>query len=229
MKSIGNPVIQGLPDLCADILSFTLQLRKSEDPGDPEALRRDVEELFRLLEERAREAEIPEANVSQAKYALAALVDELILTSNWQAKESWSGRPLQLEYFNDFAAGEEFYNKLETLRRVQDPGKLDVLEVYYLCLTLGFKGKYADIKGMETLRSLTKGIAAELLAARGRDPSSGGTLSPRWERPDELPHIVKSFPVWGIVAACIGALLLVYILFAAILSGVAEGVLQSLG
>ena len=29
---------------------------------------------------------------------------------------SWADKPLQLAYFNDFSAGEEFYNKIDTLR-----------------------------------------------------------------------------------------------------------------
>ena len=34
--------------------------------------------------------------------------------------EEWAGRPLQMEYFNDFTAGEEFYRKLEALRGSTD-------------------------------------------------------------------------------------------------------------
>ena len=228
MKGIGNPILLGLPDLCADILSYALQLRKAKDPGDPEALRRNVDELFASLDARAKEAGISSENVGLAKYALAATIDEVILTSSWPAKEAWSGRPLQLEYFNDFAAGEEFYSKIEGLRRTTDPARVDVLEVYFLCLALGFKGKYADLAGMEKLRVLMVGLAEEIRAARGAARPEGAALSPVGSPPDPLPQIVGSIPVWAIAAACAAALLVAFVILSALLGSHAGGVVESL-
>lgn len=228
MKSLDSPILLGLPDLCAEILSFFLQLRKVEDPGDPEDLRRKIDERFRGLESEAREKGIPEGNVALAKYALAALIDETILTSRWEIREGWSGNPLQLEYFNDFSAGEEFYNKLEHLRHSSDPGKLDVLEVYFLCLALGFKGKYGGIEGMEKIRSLLKELAEELRVARGREGGRGASLSPEWEPPDQLPAMVRRLPAWAVGVGCAALLLLIYVLLSAILGGKVNGILETL-
>jgi type VI secretion system protein ImpK len=225
MKTIGHPVLAGLPDLCADILSFTLQLRHAEDPGDFEPFRLQVDELFRIFETRARQADITAANTELAKYALVALVDELVLNSSWPLKEEWAGRPLQLEYFNDFAAGEEFYNKLDSLRNPQDPQKLDVLEVYYLCLALGFQGKYGDLQGMEKLKVELEEIGKEIRQARKKGAQD---LSPNWKPPDEMPQIVKTFPAWVIAVACGTVLLFVYIVLAWILGSAKDGVVESL-
>jgi len=229
VKAIESPIVLGLPDLCTDLFSFFTQIRRLDDPGDPEAFRREVDERFRLLDARAREAGVREENVNLAKYALAALFDETVLTSSWQAKESWSGNPLQLEYFNDFSAGEEFYTKLEGLRRPTDPGKSDVLEVYYLCLALGFKGKHGGMEGMDKIRSLLKEIADEIRVARGREAAEGGSrLSPDWEPPDQLPAIVRTFPAWAITVGCAAVVLLVYVVLSAISRGRVSGILESL-
>jgi type VI secretion system protein ImpK len=85
-----------LPDLCGDLLAFAMQLRRSADPGDAEVLRQRIDEQFRSLESRARQSDVPQEDVQQAKYAIAAFIDEMILTTSWSLKDSWSDKPLQL-------------------------------------------------------------------------------------------------------------------------------------
>jgi len=138
----------------------------------------------------------------------------------------WAGSPLQLQYFNEFSAGEEFYNKLEGLRNSDDPKKLDVLEVYYLCLALGFKGKYADLKGMDKIKVLMEAIAKELRRARTKGIEG---LSPSWEPKDQAAGAVKEFPVWMVVVACCAVLLILYFILSSVLGGVADKVIQQVG
>ena len=77
-----------LPDLCGDLLAFAMQLRRSADPGDAEAMRQRIDEQFRSLESKARQADVPQEDVQLAKYAIAAFIDEMILTSNWPLKDA---------------------------------------------------------------------------------------------------------------------------------------------
>ncbi|HVE40136.1 MAG TPA: type IVB secretion system protein IcmH/DotU [Planctomycetota bacterium] len=212
-----------LADLCGDLLAFALQLKRSKDPGDAEAMRLKVDEQFRALETKARQADVPQEDVQQAKYAICAFVDEMILTSSWGLKESWADKPLQLAYFNDFAAGEEFYNRVDTLRGAK---KNSVLEVYYLCLALGFRGKYVDLQGMEKKKVLMDTILREI---RGTAPAAGsGGLSPGWQPPDALPGIVKNFPAWFVAAACGLVVILLFILLSTLLGSSAERVVERL-
>jgi len=212
-----------LADLCGDLLAFALQLKRSKDPGDAEAMRQKVDEQFRALETKARQADVPQEDVQQAKYAICAFVDEMILTSSWGLKESWADKPLQLAYFNDFAAGEEFYNKIDTLRGAK---KNAVLEVYYLCLALGFRGKYVDLQGMEKKKVLMDTILREI---RGAAPAGGpGGLSPSWQPPDALPGIVKNFPAWFVAAACGLLIILLFILLSTLLGSSAENLVKFL-
>lgn len=214
-----------LADLCGDLLAFALQLKRSKDPGDAEAMRLKVDEQFRALETKSRQADVPQEDVQQAKYAICAFVDEMILTSSWGLKESWADKPLQLAYFNDFAAGEEFYNRIDVLRGAK---KNSVLEVYYLCLALGFRGKYVDLQGMEKKKVLMDTILREI---RGAAPASGAGavgLSPGWQPPDALPGIVKNFPAWFVAAACGLVVILLFILLSTLLGGSAERVVEKL-
>ena len=225
MKTIGQPILVGLPDACVDIISFALQLKGVKDPGDPEAFRAKVDELFQIFDTRASGAGVSPPNAALAKYALAAFVDEIVLNSSWSLKDSWSGRPLQLEYFNDFAAGEEFYNKLDTLRHTEDPKRIEVLEVYFLLLALGFKGKYGGFEGLEKLRRLTDDISKELRRARG----TGELSAPSSAAATQVPQMVRDFPVWMVLVACAGILLVLYVVLAWLLGGSASTAVNEMG
>ena len=186
-------------------------------------MRQKIDEQFRALETKARQADVPQEDVQQAKYAICAFIDEMILTSSWALKESWADKPLQLAYFNDFSAGEEFYNKTDALRGAK---RNAVLEVYYLCLALGFRGKYVDLQGMEKKKVLMDTMLREM---RGAAPAPGtGGLSPSWQPPDAMPGIVKNFPAWFVAAACGLAIILLFILLSTILGSSAERVVNSL-
>lgn len=230
MKTLEHPFVMGLPDLCADIFTFCLQLQRTKDPGDPEQLRLKFDELFRTLETRARQSDVAEPHAALAKYAIVAYIDEMILSSDWMSvKDVWSGRPLQLEYFNEFSAGEIFFEKLQGLRGTDNPKQLDVMEVFYTCLALGFKGMHgADLAGIEKLKSLTENIGREL--RRGRQKGAeDNQLSTGWKPPDAMPQLVKRFPAWVVTAICAVLLLALFIVLIVLVNGTAGGVAGGLG
>jgi type VI secretion system protein ImpK len=223
MATITQSLRGGLADLCADLLAFALELKRSGDPGDAETLRLKIDEQFRDLDVRARQADIPQESVQLAKYAIAAFIDETILTSSWAIKDAWADKPLQLAYFNDFSAGEEFYTKIDAARGAKNAA---VLEVYYLCLALGFRGKYVDLQGMEKKKILMDTMLREIKAAL---PPEVQGLSPRWQPPDALPALARNFPAW-LVAAAGGLFLLgLYLLLSFLLGFRADAVLKVLG
>src|SRR5437868_7579726 len=213
-----------LADLCGELLAFALQLKRSSDPGDAEAMRLKIDEQFRALETKARQSDVPQEDVQQAKYAICAFIDEMILTSSWSLKDSWADKPLQLAYFNDFSAGEEFYNKVDVLRGSK---RNAVLEVYYLCLALGFRGKYVDLQGMEKKKVLMDTMLREIRGGGPAAPGTGG-LSPGWQPPDALPGIVKNFPAWFVAAACGLFIILLFALLSTLLGSSADGLVNFL-
>jgi len=106
------------------------------------------------------------------------LLDETVQGSEWENKEPWVSHPLQLERFGRYDAGEEFFVRLEALRSRRDE-KAAVLEVYYLCLALGFRGRY-QVQDQATVRDLLQDLADDLSAS---DAGADAFLSP--PRPDE--------------------------------------------
>ncbi len=188
-----------LSDLASELFAFTFQLKASKDPGSADEVKQKVGNLMADFEQAARSAGFKAETTREAKYALAAFIDETVLASKFPMKDEWAGSPLQLEYFNDFAAGEEFYNKLNKIREGTAEDRLALLEVFFLCLTHGFKGMYIDLKGMEERRQLLTELGSEL---KGRIEGSE-QLSPSWQPPDDLPKLVRSSPAWIVPVVCL--------------------------
>ncbi|MFQ5587556.1 MAG: type IVB secretion system protein IcmH/DotU [Nitrospiria bacterium] len=187
-----------LSDVYSDLFILAAQLRSIRDYGDPGLLRQRIIAIFDTADRKGQEAGIPSEAMSHAKYAIAAFLDEIILISPWPQKEDWSARPLQYEFFREHVAGVEFFNRLESLRRTAAT-RQEVLEVYYLCLILGFEGKYR-LDGQEKLKALISELSLEIEASA----RSGRPLSPHGKRPDELIEMVKQgFPAWVILVSCL--------------------------
>src|SRR5688572_29883392 len=215
--------VAGMPEICDDLLTFIQSIRQDTDPGEYKPFSTKAYGYDSAKEQRARESDFPNLLIEEAKFALVGFLDETILQSSWALRDMWAGNPLQLQYFNEFNAGEEFYTKLEGLRNAEDPRKLDVLEVYFHCLALGFKGKYADLKGMEKVKVLTDSVGKEIRKARSKGVEG---LSPSWEPKDQAAGTAKEFPVWIVVVGCSAMLLILYSILHWYLGGVANNVIK---
>lgn len=164
--------------------------------------------------------------MDKAKYALMAYIDEVILTSNLPFRDVWAEAPLQLRYFNDFGAGEQFFVKLNELRKSQEVGAADALEIYFLCLAMGFKGKFATPAHAEQLRLITEKVASEVLKAR----SGTSILSPNWQPPDFGPKVAArrwSYWFWpGLVSVL---LMVMFVVFNNLLGAMAQEIARIAG
>ncbi|MBB4070215.1 type VI secretion system protein ImpK [Salinibacter ruber] len=197
---------QRLSEIFAPCFTLILNMRASDDFGDPESLRRRIKELLDDAEREALRVGASPDDIQSAKFALVAFIDETILSSDWARKEEWASTPLQLELYDQYDAGEVFFDRLERLR--EEPGaQAEVLEVYYLCMTLGFKGKY-QIHGQERLRELIETTYEDL---RHQPGMGGKELAPHGAPRGQVAQEMRSkLPTWVIAAAAALIGLLIY-------------------
>ncbi|NLG15802.1 MAG: DotU family type IV/VI secretion system protein [Fibrobacter sp.] len=132
---------RSLAALCTDLLLIAIKMREAEDLGEPSALRKLINYYLELFIKNCKLSGVDDAAVLDTQYALVSLLDETVLSSPGVCRNYWISRPLQLDIFGNNIAGEEFYRRLNHLL-VEPAEKNEVLEVYYLCLCLGFEGKY---------------------------------------------------------------------------------------
>jgi type VI secretion system protein ImpK len=202
--TIGTATSLSLVDLMYDGFYMVFLLKNKNLPTDAATFRERVAEFLRDLDRSAHALAQPD-DLHQAKYAYCALIDEIVLTSVPRLRDDWERKPLQLQLFGEQLAGENFFARLQALRQ-QGASRLPVLEVFHLCLLLGFQGKYM-LEGSEKLNYLTARLGDEIAHLRGRRVG----FAPHWAAPDHVSHALRSqAPLWVIssVLACVALLAL---------------------
>jgi len=209
---------KNLSDLSSECLILVLQLRSTNDYGDAEVLKTRVYELFERFESTARKFRIDNDKTRLAKFALVAFLDETIISSSWSQKEAWLSDPLQIKLFETFNAGEEFFNFLNELSQKTSANK-EVLEVYYLCLSLGFKGKY-QLQSPENLRKTIDELNLELHPEAYRDID---LISPNGNPRQSFVQSVRSgLPIWVYPLCALIVFAIFYVIMSTSISGEAE-------
>jgi type VI secretion system protein ImpK len=160
--------VRSLPDLAGSLLSLILSLRSSKISGQETELRARIGEYLDRIDREGQRAGIARDDLEEAKFPLVAFIDETILNSDWSGRDQWMERPLQLELYGETVSGEKFFDRMERVRRGGE-AKSDLLEIYYLCLALGFEGKY-KILGQSRTRFGGSSVTLEPLPARPRSP-----------------------------------------------------------
>lgn len=214
-----------LAELYAPCFTLILQLRASHEFGSEEVLRQRILDLLDQSEREALRASISSEDLRKAKFALVAFIDETILSSNWSQRERWRSRPMQLELYGLHDAGDVFYDNLQELMR--QPGQYaEVLEMYYLCMTLGFKGRY-ELYEQERLRVWIEDTYKALIGTPGM---AIGALAPHAKPRDRVTDDARGgLPLWAIIAFVAGVALLIYIIFFLMMNGVATSTVDVIG
>lgn len=203
LPTMASREARSLLDLLYDGLYLIFMLKNGHTPANGSAFRDQIRGLLLEFERGALVLKAPAEDVYLCKFAFCALVDETMLMSASAARNEWERKPLQLEMFGEQLAGERFFDHLEKLRS-QNPPRVQVLEVFHLCLLLGFQGQYA-LEGSEKLGFLTARLGDEMAHIKGKRAS----FAPHWAPPDQIMHALRNdVPLWviGSVFACLGLL-----------------------
>ncbi len=198
-----------LNDVVKDCLDAVVQLRAADPAALPPPaqlharLKGFVEQLLR----KAADVGYPNQDAQDIAYPVVALIDEVALTKGEAVRQHWQHAPLQMHFFQESVAGEVFFDRLKELR--SDQQRHEILSAYYLCLCLGFEGKYRVRGGELELATLTDSIGKELGRYRKHDPE---TLSPSGERPsDSLVSGKTVGPLLLLSGAAVALALLIYV------------------
>jgi type VI secretion system protein ImpK len=151
-----------------EVLTAIERLRSNrESVPDAVGFRAQIRETLRLVDQQGRQMGYSDDEMRLAIFATVAFLDESVLNSKSPAFASWASKPLQEELFREHVAGEAFFVKLESLLRANDSKNVaDVLEVYQLCLLLGYQGRYtAGNRG--DLQAIKQAIAEKIKRIRG--------------------------------------------------------------
>jgi type VI secretion system protein ImpK len=194
--------------LAAPVLELVLKLRTGAIAASNE-VRPVANNLLAQLEQSGRGLRCNPDHIESIKFALVAFLDETVLspTNDFPLRKQWEQLPLQLEYFKEHLAGDKFFERLDLLLTQTDNETVDVVEVYYHCLLLGFKGKYNFYLLEEQLGAAIEQVA-EYLRRAGRIKAK--SLSAHWFAEDQ-PALTRepAFPLWMKIGAGVATSMLV--------------------
>ncbi len=221
-----------LRDCFAEVVAYVAYFLKNDTPdtlsfGQVQA---DVHRLLSESEKMMRDGGIVAGEYNEARFAICAWIDEALLGSTWQGRTEWQRESLQRRYFQTADAGEEFFERLNQIGLQQR----EVREIYYLCLAMGFKGRYHQEGDVPLLDQLKTSNLKYLLGSSVGLPSLDLTeLFPESypvEGAEAAPSAAKNFFTPAVLVALVsplaffGALFLVYTF---ILNNIGENFLNS--
>ncbi|MDD3294339.1 MAG: DotU family type IV/VI secretion system protein [Geobacteraceae bacterium] len=221
-----------LTDCFMELIAYVVYFRKNVASRQPafEQVKADIHRLLSGSDGLAARGGFPREDYEQAHFAVCAWVDETILDSPWESRTLWQREQLQRVYYNTTEAGEEFFERLNRLGLHQR----DVREVYYLCLALGFRGRFIH-PGDEFLLEQLKASNLKLLV--------GGPMGiPSLEKADlfpgalplEAPAIIPqprrfrfSMLAVGAVIGPVALFCLLYLIYWVFLNSISEKILRA--
>ena len=143
-----------------------------------------------------------------SRYALVTWIDDVLIEAPWEGRQWWEENAMEVEIFNSRDAFTAFYTKaVEAATLTQK----NALEVFYVCVVLGFRGLYRDSSAVvmadqlrlpPDLAAWTKQTALAIRLGQGRPPIT------------EAPHPGDGAPPLEGKFALVGATLLCVILAA---------------
>lgn len=136
-----------LMDLCTPVFGYAAVLpQEPQDPQPPyRQFRDEVLAALKRIETEASAHGIETSDATHAVYALCFFMDTQVASSAWNAASEWATEPLGIVQQRDPEGGVNFFRRLEAFGDREKAVK----EVYLVCLSLGFRGKFAELEPTE--------------------------------------------------------------------------------
>jgi type VI secretion system protein ImpK len=191
--------INPLVGAAGTLLAIVDQLRSMSSHKDPAALRQQLLIAIADFEAQAAAGGVPRPKITAARYLMCCFLDEAVAQTPWGSAGEWATRNLLQEFHEERWGGEKAFQLLERLG--QEPeANADLLELFYICLRLGFEGRF---RGTPNGRAQLDAIATRMLEVirPASTVASARTLAPNWQGVATPSHReVSVLPLWVLFA-----------------------------
>jgi type VI secretion system protein ImpK len=212
-----NPLIAAANPL----LNMVPQLRATLQYADPSGLKDFIAQNIKSFEIHARAAGVAPEKVIGARNAQSTLLDETAPSTPW-GSGVWPKHSLLVMFHGEAWGGEKFFLLLSKL--AENPrANRDLLEFMYVCLSLGFEGRYrVSENGKAQLESVRERLAQLLDRERGEYERD---LSLRWQPTTiKRARVLALLPAWVLGALCGLVMLAGYLTFSFLLNSASDPV-----
>ena len=214
-----------LIDSFIPVISYVVSFRSAPDAAraDYREVSGEIRSLIEQSQALSEAGGIAPEEFDQGRFMVCAWIDEALLASDWNQKQLWQREQLQRLYYSTTEAGVEAFDRLEALGARQR----DVREVYSLCLSLGFKGRYIG-EGDEFLLAQLKVSNLKLLMATPASipsleglelfPEALAASPPAKQKPKPVSLVITPL-IAMLVAAPLILFALLYLIYRYVLNG----------
>jgi type VI secretion system protein ImpK len=205
-----NPMVSAASTLF--LLATTLQ--NLATPPDVSRLQHDLYHEMKAFEIKAQSLNYRAQAIQASRYVLCALLDEVILATAWGRHSGWQQQNLLTTFQSETWGGEKFFVILQ--RSCEEPAlHIDLLELIYICLSIGYEGKFKLIEqGQQKLHETTDELYRVIQQQRGE-------FSKRLTLTQPLQQINKKtawlLPVWMTALFTLLCVSVVYVGFSLLL------------
>tara|TARA_R110002074_G_scaffold99276_1_gene214475 strand:+ start:6986 stop:7813 length:828 start_codon:yes stop_codon:yes gene_type:complete len=201
-----------LTDAATPLLGLVIRIRRLADFRAVESLYQQVVDEVAAIDRELTEQGYERPTVVAYRYVLCAFIDEAVLGTDWGAHSVWSQHSLLSRFHNETWGGEKVFAILS--RMEQEPARYkDMLGFIYLCLCLGFEGRYKVMEnGRDEYEQILRGLHEQLQSFR-----EGSALEPLADAQINVTparnRLRSGLPLWGIAGLFAAAMLGIYSLY----------------
>ncbi|HWV16212.1 MAG TPA: type IVB secretion system protein IcmH/DotU [Cellvibrio sp.] len=199
-----NPLVNA----CSTLIAVFDQTRRAVSHPDVGGLYQRLMNEIKTFEERARDLGIKPEIILSARYLMCSVVDEAVLNTPWGTNSGWGQRTLLSVFHGETSGGEKSFLICDRMR--QSPAEnLDILELFYICLNLGFEGKYRLMnRGRDALDQLREELFAIIRRHRGEYERA---LAPHWMGLGNTRNPITEYvPLWVVISLAAAILFFSY-------------------
>jgi type VI secretion system protein ImpK len=222
MSGSGNPILQA----AAPLLTLASRLQTVVQQANLSTLRQQAVHEIRTLEDRLSQAGVSHEDSLVARYVLCTFVDSAVANTPWGAQGDWSGQSLLVMFHKEVSGGEKFFQIIDRVR-VHPERYLNLIELLYVCLALGYEGKYRqDPGGPARLADLQRDLFRIIRESRGlRDEP----LSVNWQGvQDRRNPVIRYVPWWIVGVVALAAIVFAFFFYQRELRAEAEPIKAAL-
>jgi type VI secretion system protein ImpK len=196
MSGVANPLVRAANPL----LLLTVQLRHSvAPPADVARLRQQAVAQVQSFERHAQNTGINTQTIMAARYVLCTMLDEAVNNAPWGELSGWTQKTLLVTFHGETYGGAKFFQILDRLC-ADFSRHLDLIEMMYVCLALGFGGRYlVEPGGLGRLADIQDDLYRRI---RGLREAPAAELAPHWRGlEDRRNPVMRHVPLWVALAA----------------------------
>jgi len=201
-----------LVDAATPLLGLVIRVRRLAEFREVESLYQQVVDDISAIDRELIEQGYERRTLVAYRYTLCAFIDEAVLGTDWGAHSVWSQHSLLSRFHNETWGGEKVFAILG--RMEQEPARYrDMLVFLYLCLSLGFEGRYKVMEnGRDEYQRIVRGLYETLRELNG-DAETRPLTDALAQVTPTRNRLRRSWSLWGIAGLFGVAMVGVYSLY----------------